>query len=315
MPTTLDEFKKLAGITNRNERPSWRLEEDVSVGADAKVAPDTGIESGKVGRVLSVDGGWAQLRTKKKELFWVPVKRLVALESKTFIEEGDSVVVSDKVFIGNLRTMALQNEAFRRVVYTGDHLQFTVMHVPPGGEIGKETHQTVEQVFFCVTGSGTTKFDGHEAEFGEGDVLVVPSGTEHNIVNTGIGPLKFYTSYSPPNHLPGVVHKTKADAAADVEDEKFGKKVAKKVSEGLEHLGRLSQNLEDDFDSKVWQVYKNLSGLKADLEYLQGEVPAEAKDAHRALKKAIDLIQRFSKELDEVDVLNAVEAALAKHSK
>lgn len=226
MPTPLDEFKKLAGITNRNERTSWRLHEEVAVGSQAEVAPDTGTESGKVGEVLSIDGGWAQLRTKKAEMFWVPVKRLTTLESKQGISEGDPQ--ADKVFIGDLRSMALQNNAFRRVVYTGEHLQFTVMDIPVGGEVGKETHKNVEQVFFCVAGSGTTMYDGREAQFGEGHVLVVPAGTEHNIVNTGVGPLKFYTSYSPPNHLPNVLHQTKADADADAEDEKFGKKVAKK---------------------------------------------------------------------------------------
>lgn len=130
-------------------------------------------------------------------------------------------------FLSNLRGASLQHSDFRRVVYTGEKTQFALMHLPPGGDIGEETHQSVEQVFFCTVGAGKTTFDGITLPFEEGDVLVVPPGTKHNIENTGEKPLKFYTSYSPPNHLPDTVHKTKADADADDADEKFGQKVAK----------------------------------------------------------------------------------------
>lgn len=133
----------------------------------------------------------------------------------------------DKPFVANLRELALKNSDFRRVVYTGKLVQFTVMSIPPEGEVGAETHKNVEQVFSCVAGSGEANYGGTKSKFGEGDVLVVPPGTNHNIENTGDKPLKFYTSYSPPNHLPDVVHKTKADADADDADEKFGQKVAK----------------------------------------------------------------------------------------
>lgn len=215
----LNDYRRLAGLTNPNARESWRLEEEARVGGKAEVAPETGIESGKVGRVLTVDGGWAQMMTAKRELFWVPTNHLTMLEA---LEEQ-----TKSPFLGNLRELAKKNTDFRRVVFTGEHLQFTVMAIPPGGDIGEETHEAVEQVFFCVSGQGKTVLNGKAKTFGEGDVLVVPPGTKHNLMNTGDEALKFYTSYSPPNHLPTVVHKTKADAQADVEDEKFGQKVAK----------------------------------------------------------------------------------------
>ena len=132
-----------------------------------------------------------------------------------------------KPFVVNLRRLAVENTDFRRVVYTGKRIQFTVMDIPPKGEVGAETHETVEQVFFCVSGSGEASYNGTKVKFDKGDVLAVPPGTNHNIVNTGSESLKFYTSYSPPNHLPDTVHKTKADADADADDEKFGQKVAK----------------------------------------------------------------------------------------
>lgn len=90
--------------------------------------------------------------------------------------------------------------------------------------------------------------------------------------------------------------------------------VLDEASPELPYIAKLAQNLEDTFDDRIWQVYRNLSGLKSDLEYLQGEVPAGAKDAHKALKKALDIVQRFSKELDDVDVLQMVDAALHKHA-
>jgi mannose-6-phosphate isomerase-like protein (cupin superfamily) len=125
-------------------------------------------------------------------------------------------------FLADFKAMALRNKYFRKVIYTGIKTQFTVMSIPPGGDVGKETHKRVEQVFFCVAGKGTAKVAGIKRPINEGDVLVVPWGVEHNITNTGSSPLKFYTSYSPPNHLSNVVHATKADAEADKADEKFG---------------------------------------------------------------------------------------------
>jgi mannose-6-phosphate isomerase-like protein (cupin superfamily) len=140
------------------------------------------------------------------------------------------VLLTEKVakapFLANLREAALKNTDFRRVIYTGSRIQFTLMAIPSGGEIGTETHENVEQVFFCVAGSGATICDGESRPCGPGDVLVVPPRTKHNIENTGTSPLKFYTSYSPPNHLPETVHPTKADADTDAADEKFGQKVA-----------------------------------------------------------------------------------------
>jgi mannose-6-phosphate isomerase-like protein (cupin superfamily) len=128
-------------------------------------------------------------------------------------------------FLTDMKKLALANNHFRKVVYTGNRTQFTVMSLPPNGEIGKETHRHVEQIFFCVSGKGKTTINGVSRPLVEGDVLVVPQNTAHNIVNVGKTPLKFYTSYSPPNHLPNIVHATKADADADTKDEKFGASV------------------------------------------------------------------------------------------
>ncbi len=97
-----------------------------------------------------------------------------------------------------------------------------VMDIKPGEDIGVETHEHVEQVLFCESGTGVAVLDGNESPFNSGDVVVVSPGTVHNIKNTGSVPLKIYTVYAPANHIGGRVHTTKVEAEIDVEDEAFG---------------------------------------------------------------------------------------------
>ena len=122
----------------------------------------------------------------------------------------------------NIIKEAKENEYFRRVLFTGSNSQLVVMSIPPGGEAGKETHKYTEQTLFFLSGRGEGEFDGKKFDIGPGDVAVVVPGTEHNFWNTGTEPLKIYTVYAPPNHIDGRIHKTKADADADVADEAIG---------------------------------------------------------------------------------------------
>lgn len=114
------------------------------------------------------------------------------------------------------------NDNFRQVMFTGKNSQLVVMSIPPGGEVGKETHKYTEQTLFFLSGVGEGEFDGEKFPIVQGDVAVVVPGTEHNFVNTGTEPLKIYTVYAPPNHLDGRVHATKAAADADTADEAVG---------------------------------------------------------------------------------------------
>lgn len=114
-------------------------------------------------------------------------------------------------FSADLKKVAKDNEDFRRVLFTGDHSQLVVMALEPGEDIGKEVH-TVDQVLFVVDGAGKATVGGRERSFEKGDVMVVPAGLEHNIINTGDDPLKLFTIYAPPEHPAGTVHHTKADA-------------------------------------------------------------------------------------------------------
>ena len=121
-----------------------------------------------------------------------------------------------KGFVQNIEDIAVKNEAFRQVLYTARSCQLVVMALNPAEEIGAEVHQ-LDQFFRVEEGSGEAVLDGARTKIQAGFAVLVPAGTNHNIINTGHVPLKLYTLYSPPNHRDGVVHNTRADAEADNE--------------------------------------------------------------------------------------------------
>lgn len=109
---------------------------------------------------------------------------------------------------------AKANGYFREVLSTGPHSQLVVMSIPPGGDIGEETHDDVDQLLVFVQGEGQAILDGEGSAVGVGRLVHVPAGTRHNFVNTGTSDLRLYTIYAPPEHKPGTIHRTKADAEA-----------------------------------------------------------------------------------------------------
>ena len=119
-------------------------------------------------------------------------------------------------FVQDIEELTVQNEEFRRVLYTAKHCQLVVMALPPKEEIGAEVHQ-LDQFFRVEEGSGEAVLDGVRTAIRAGFALVVPAGASHNIINTGAVPLKLYTLYAPPNHRDGTVHHIRADAEADNE--------------------------------------------------------------------------------------------------
>lgn len=105
------------------------------------------------------------------------------------------------------------NTNFRKVLYTGKHTQLVAMNLKPGEDIGMEVHNNLDQFFRIEEGEGMAVIDGEEYDLVEGDALVVPGGSQHNLTNTSEDKdLKLYTLYSPPNHPEGTVHKTKEEA-------------------------------------------------------------------------------------------------------
>lgn len=120
-----------------------------------------------------------------------------------------------KGFITNIEQETLENENFRKVLFTDERLQLVVMSLLPGEEIGEETHQ-LDQFIRVEEGSGKAVLNGVEHELTDGSVVIVSSGTLHNIINTSTADsMKLYTLYVPPNHKDGTIHATKADAIAD----------------------------------------------------------------------------------------------------
>jgi len=119
-------------------------------------------------------------------------------------------------YSGPIEKQTLNNTYFRQVLFTGKHAQLVVMCLQPGEEIGDEVHPNVDQ-FFRIE-QGEAKFVLDEKEYRaarDGDAVVIPAGTYHNVINTSkTTQLKLYTIYSPPNHPDGTVQKTKAEADA-----------------------------------------------------------------------------------------------------
>jgi mannose-6-phosphate isomerase-like protein (cupin superfamily) len=113
---------------------------------------------------------------------------------------------------------AKANAFFRQVLSTGANAQVVVMSIPPGGEIGEETHDHVDQVLAFVEGKGVAILDGQESPVQPDRLVHVPAGTRHNFINTGPGDLRLYTVYAPPQHAQGTIHRTKAEADADEAD-------------------------------------------------------------------------------------------------
>jgi mannose-6-phosphate isomerase-like protein (cupin superfamily) len=122
-------------------------------------------------------------------------------------------------FVGNIESLSLANSNFRQVIFTGKYAQLVLMSLLPNEEIGMEVHANVDQFFRVEKGQGKIVMNGEETAVSDGFAIVVPAGTQHNVINlSGAEPLKLYTLYSPPQHKDGVMHKTKAEAEADTTD-------------------------------------------------------------------------------------------------
>jgi mannose-6-phosphate isomerase-like protein (cupin superfamily) len=118
-------------------------------------------------------------------------------------------------FSTNIETKTLENDNFREVLYTAPHSQLVVMTLQVGEEIGQETHGDRDQFIRVESGQGEAILDGERHALSDGSAVVIPAGTEHNVVNTSPSePLRLYTIYSPPEHPDGTINRTKQDAIA-----------------------------------------------------------------------------------------------------
>lgn len=128
-----------------------------------------------------------------------------------------------KGYIANIEKETLENEHFRRVLYTSKHSQLVLMSLLPGEDIGEEVHD-VDQFIRVEAGIGIAILNGVEHPVEDGTAIVVPAGASHNIINESDSEsLKLYTIYSPAEHKDGTVHPAKADAIEDTDDHFDGK--------------------------------------------------------------------------------------------
>ena len=119
-------------------------------------------------------------------------------------------------FVQDIEKLALENGDFRRVLFTAKNSQLVLMSLNPHEDIGAEIHK-VDQFFRVEEGVGEALLNGARTAIQAGFAILVPAGVNHNIINTGTGPLKLYTIYAPPNHRDGVIHKRRSDAEGDTE--------------------------------------------------------------------------------------------------
>lgn len=126
-----------------------------------------------------------------------------------------------KGYVDDVQRATLDNDDFRQVLYTGKNLQLVVMTLQPGEEIGEEVHEDRDQFFRFEEGEGEVLIDGKTHKVEDDFGVIVPAGARHNVRNTGDDPLKLYTLYGPPEHKDGVVHKNKAQAEADHDNDHF----------------------------------------------------------------------------------------------
>jgi len=118
-------------------------------------------------------------------------------------------------YVGNVEKEAEGNENFRKVLYTAPHSQLVVMNLQPNEDIGMEVHPDNDQFIRIEQGEGKSILNGEESTLESGSAVVIPAGTNHNIINTSASDdMKIYTIYSPAHHPDGTIHKTKADAQA-----------------------------------------------------------------------------------------------------
>lgn len=115
----------------------------------------------------------------------------------------------------NIETKTLANPYFRQVLYTTKRSQLVVMTLQPGEEIGMEHHDGHDQFIRVEAGEGVAILDGEKHRLEDGTAVVIPAGTEHNVINTSSSePMRLYTLYTPPEHQDGLIHETKAEADA-----------------------------------------------------------------------------------------------------
>ena len=178
-------------------------------------------------------------------------------------------------FHSNIEKETLKNNNFRKVLYTTDRTQLVLMSLKPGEDIGEETHDG-DQFFRVEKGQGKAVLNGNEMELVDGDSIVVPEGTRHNVINMSeTEDLKLYTLYSPPQHEAGEVDKNKPEETEEVEE-----------SVVLEYMSTPAQTERMD------KMFSSRRGKDGGLKLLWGWI----KDGVVSFKEFKELIEMYFKD-------------------
>ena len=136
--------------------------------------------------------------------------------------EDDATPLNNKKgYRDNIEELTLNNTDFRRVLYTGENIQLVLMTLKPGESIGAEVHADKDQFFRFESGTGEVLINDVSNPVEDGIAVIVPAGAKHNVRNTGGEPLTMYTVYGPADHKDGTVHKTKAQAEKDHDNDEY----------------------------------------------------------------------------------------------
>lgn len=118
----------------------------------------------------------------------------------------------------DIEKATLENNNFRKILYTAKHSQLALMSLKPGEDIGTEVHKNNDQFIRIEEGQGKCIINGYEHKLGKGSAVIIPAGAQHNVINTMKSPMKLYTIYSPPHHKDQIVRATKQEAEANPEE-------------------------------------------------------------------------------------------------
>ncbi|PID24293.1 cupin domain-containing protein [Sporosarcina sp. P7] len=148
----------------------------------------------------------------------LPLQQMNQAENSSVLPHDGRTDYGPMPFTINIEEATTRNQTFRTVLWTGDHFQLTLMSISPGEDVGLEMHPHTDQFIRLEEGQGIVQI-GHrrdqvdlERHIQDQDIVIIPAGTWHNLLNTGTVPIKLYSIYAPPNHPYGTIHETKAIA-------------------------------------------------------------------------------------------------------
>lgn len=149
----------------------------------------------------------------------VSAKELSSMAGKETCKTVEKTKNKMKGFSINIEKATLENNDFRKILYTARHSQLALMSLKPGEEIGTEVHKNNDQFIRIEEGQGKCIINGYEHKLDKGSAVIIPAGAQHNVINTmKTSPMKLYTVYSPPHHKDQIVRTTKQEAEANPEE-------------------------------------------------------------------------------------------------